>query len=188
MRMFRVSLLLLGSFLSSVLFAQKPPAADQVLRDAKAQAEQQHKLIFLVFSASWCGPCHQLDAFLDASEIRPIVEKYFVLTKLSVAENAGKHPELESPGGEELDARFGGADEKGGVTGVPFLVFLDAKGELIVNSNRPVQGHPEGDNIGYPAAPYEIDWFMAMLKKAVPEMTPDESRTIEKWLRKASAK
>jgi len=95
---------------------------------------------------------------------------------------------LESPGGEELDVKFGGADEKGGVTGVPFLVFLDAKGELIVNSNRPVQGHPEGDNIGYPAEPYEIDWFTAMLKKAVPEMTPDESRTIESWLRRASTK
>ncbi len=188
MRRVRVSLLLLGSFLSCALFAQKAPNAAQVLKDAKAQAEQQHKLIFIVFSASWCGPCHQLDAFLDAPEIRQIVEKYFVLARLNVAEKAGKHPELESPGGEDLDVKFGGADEKGGVTGVPFLVFLDAKGELIVNSNRPVPGHPEGDNIGYPAEPYEIDWFMAMLKKAVPEMTLDESRTIESWLRRASAK
>lgn len=28
------------------------------------------------------------------------------------------------------------------------------------------------------AAPYEIGWFRVMLKKAVPDMAPDESRTI----------
>jgi hypothetical protein len=42
-------------------------------------------------------------------------------------------------------------------------------------------------NIGYPAKPEEIDWFGEMLKKSAPLMSPDELRTIDEWLRKASA-
>jgi len=52
----------------------------------------------------------------------------------------------------------------------------DAKGNLIVNtlnSNRPGKDG-KGENIGHPMQPYEVDWFMTMLEKAVPTMTPDE--------------
>jgi thioredoxin-related protein len=184
----RIALVLVLSLYVSALFAQKPAAADQVLANAKTQAAKERKLIFLVFGASWCGPCHQLDAFLDDPAVRPVIEKYFVVAKLHFAERMGKHPELESPGAEELVAKLSGTDGKGQFNGVPFLVFLTATGEPIVNSNRPVAGHPGGSNIGYPSEPYEIDWFMVMLKKAVPQMTADESRSIEDWLRKASTK
>ncbi|MGA7791436.1 MAG: hypothetical protein WCA19_00265 [Candidatus Acidiferrales bacterium] len=51
-------------------------------------------------------------------------------------------------------ADFGGASG-----GVPFLVFLDAQGRLLINSNRPVKRKSNGENIGYPALPVEIDWF-----------------------------
>jgi thioredoxin-related protein len=188
MSKFLVALALLLCLFGSVLLAQRPTLANQVFEDAKAQAAQQHRLIFLVFGASWCGPCHRMDAFLVAPEIRQILEKYFVLAKLNVEEKAGKHPELESPGGEDLAAKLGGANAKGGVVGVPYFLFLDANGEPIVNSRRPVEGRPGGANIGYPAKPEEIDWFMTMLNKAVPSMTVDESHTIDQWLRRASAK
>jgi thiol-disulfide isomerase/thioredoxin len=184
----RVTLTLFLCLLGPVLLAQKPAPADQVFENAKAQAAQQGKLIFLVFGASWCGPCHALDTFMAAGETRPVLEKYFVVAKLNVEENAGKHPERESPGGVDLAVRLGGATGKSRVIDLPFLVFLDAAGNPIVNSIRPVKGNPEGAAIGYPSEPEEIDWFIAMLKKAVPSMTPEESHTIEKWLRKASAK
>jgi hypothetical protein len=51
-----------------------------------------------------------------------------------------------------------------------------------------VSGRPRGANIGYPATADEIDRFMAVLKKAAPTTTVDESHTIDEWLRKASAK
>jgi thioredoxin-related protein len=184
MRKFRIALTLFVSLYGCALFAQKPSRADQVFEDAKTQAAQQQKLIFLVFGASWCGPCHMQDTFMTAREIRPILEKYFVLAKLNVEEEVGKHPELNSPGGEELMARLGGVDAKGRIGGVPFLVFLNVSGDPIVNSNRPVKGRAGGMNIGYPSAPEEIDWFMSMLNKAVPTMTADELRSIDKWLRK----
>ena len=188
MSKFPVTIALFLCLMGSVLFAQRPTPANQVFEDAKAQAAQQHKPIFLVFGASWCGPCHRMDAFLAAPEPRRILDKYLVTARLSVLEQGGKHPELENPGGEDLATKFGGGNAKGRTAGVPFLVFLDTIGEPIVTSYRPVEGSPRGNNIGYPAKPEDIDWFMVMLKKAVPSMTADELRTIDEWLRRASAK
>ncbi len=78
-------------------------------------------------------------------------------------------------------ANFGGASGA-----VPFLVFLDAQGQLLINSNRPVKRKPNGENIGYPALPVEIDWFLTMLQKTLPSMAKADTRTIETWLRRAS--
>jgi thioredoxin-related protein len=187
MRKFWIVFVALISLVGTSLSAQAPAPATQVFQTARIQASRQEKLIFLVFGASWCPPCHQLDAFWAAKETRPIVQKYFVVAKLNVEEEAGKHPELNSPGGVELMAQFGGMNAAGKSGGVPFLVFTNANGESIVNSNRPVAGKPRGENIGYPARPEEIDWFMEMLKKALPSMTQGESRTVENWLRKQSS-
>jgi len=122
-----------------------------------------------------------METFLDDREIRQILEKYFVLVSLHVFEERGKHPELNNPGAAKLVADFGG--ESGGV---PFLVFLDAQGRLLINSNRPVKRKPNGENIGYPALPVEIDWFMAMLQKTLPSLTKADTQTVETWLRRAS--
>jgi hypothetical protein len=123
-----------------------------------------------------------MEAFMEDPQIRPILEKYLVLASLHVQEQRGKHPELESPGGEKLLGQYGG-DSKG----VPFLVFLDESGKLLVNSSRPVPGKSGGENIGYPALPEEIDWYMTMLRKSLPTLGKGEGDTIEKWLRKASS-
>jgi thioredoxin-related protein len=167
---------------SSAVNAQQRPSADEILAAAKADAAAQHKDIFLVFGASWCPPCRELDSFMADREIRPILEKYFVLAHLSVFEQRGKHPELNNPGGEKLVADLGG--EAGGV---PFLVFLDAQGRPLINSLRPVKGKAKGENVGYPALPEEIDWFMNMLRQTLPSLTAPDARSIETWLRKHSS-
>ncbi len=118
---------------------------------------------------------------MNDREICPILEKYFVFASLHVFEERGKHPDLNSPGAAKLVADFGG--ESGGV---PFLVFLDAQGQLLINSNRPVKRKPNGENIGYPALPVEIDWFLTMLQKNLPSLTNADTRTIATWLRRAS--
>ena len=84
---------------------------------------------------------------------------------------------LNSSGGDELMKRLGGSGA------LPYFAFLDSKGELIVNSNALSADGKTGGNIGHPYEPHEVDWFMAMVAKAAPRMTPDESATLEKFLR-----
>jgi hypothetical protein len=108
--------------------------------------------------------------------VKPIVEKYFVVVKIDVQETKEKQ-ELNTPGGEVWFKRAGGP------AGLPFFAFLDAHGNVIVNSMRPGENGKAAENIGHPEAPEEVDWFMAMVRKAVPEMSGEELGKIEGWLR-----
>lgn len=79
---------------------------------------------------------------------------------------------LENAGSDGVLAKLGGKNP-----GLPFFAFLDAKGEMIVNSKK------AGNNIGHPFQPDEIAWFMTMLDKAAPKMSANERGTIESWLK-----
>jgi hypothetical protein len=164
----------------SCLADRKLSVAETILAAAQKQATRQHKGIFLIFSAAWSGPCKRLDMFLDVPANRSIIEKYFVITRLNVAEQYGGDPKLNTPGGEKLFVKFGGPGND-----VPFVVLLNSKAELIVNSNRPV-GEDKGETIGYPDEPLQILWFMTMLKKAAPTMSESEAQTVTDWLKKSA--
>jgi thiol-disulfide isomerase/thioredoxin len=154
-----------------------PPSASDILTQAKTQATTEHKNILLVFSASWCGPCREFEAFLDDPKTGPIMAKYFVTARFDVGEKPGDQRHADTPGAEFLRASLGGA-----AAGYPYILIANAQAETIVNSYRPVPGNKSGDNIGYPALPVEIDWFMKMLQKSTPSMSPDEAATIKHWL------
>lgn len=177
----RLSSILILAFILCAIFANAQ-TAEKLISEAQSQASAQHKNVFLIFSASWCGPCHQLDMFLQDSDMKPLVDKYFVIVHVHIDE--GKKPELNTPGGDELLMKL--AAKAPHTSGVPFLIFLDPSGNPIVNSDRPLPGEAVGDNIGYPVSPEEIGWFMEMLKRGAPAMPKAEAQQIESWLKKAA--
>ena len=150
--------------------------AEEVMAQVESQAAAEHKDILLTFGASWCVNCRLFDKFVADPAIHPILDKIFVFADLDTGELASDKRHANLPGGEKLQASLGGKD-----AGYPYIAMLDAKGNPIANSLRPT-GHGSGENIGYPFVPSEVDWFMEMLKKAVPSLSAHDTDTIRTWL------
>ena len=78
--------------------------------------------------------------------------------------------------------------ESGGLTTMPPLRKNSAR-TLHVDetkthySIRQGEGKAAERNLGHPVQPQEVDWFLVMVKKAAPAMTPDEAKVLEDWLR-----
>jgi hypothetical protein len=117
------------------------------------------------------------EALLKDPKTGPIIDQYFVIANLDIGEKPNDKRHADSPGAAKLESSLGG--EK---AGYPFIVFLDPTGKSIVNSFRPVKGSATGDNIGYPALPEEIDWYMTMLQRGAPALSRNEASTIRTWL------
>jgi thiol-disulfide isomerase/thioredoxin len=170
--------LVLILFAATACFAagDAPQPADQVLTAAEASARAENKNVWVIFGASWCVWCRHLDALIDSPDAGPVLSRYFVVAHLTVLEHGDK-ASLDSPGGDAVMRRLGG-----GAAGLPFFAFVDASGQVLANSNRPVAGKA-ASNIGFPSAPEEVDWFMTMLHRAAPLLSAAEARTIETKLR-----
>jgi len=175
----RGTLLVALAYLPSLAFAavsDDGASADEVMTHAKTQAASEHKNILLIFGASWCVNCRLFDKFLADPAIHPIMDKAFVFVDMNTGESPTDKRHANLPGGEKLQASLGGKR-----AGWPYIVMLDSNGRLLADSTRPEnRGH--GGNIGYPAEPYEIDWFIEMMKKAEPSLSTQDTATVRNWL------
>ncbi len=177
MRLTARTFLTLALLLPIAAHAAPEPTANQLLAQARTTAAAEHKNILLIFSASWCGPCHMFEHFLADPAIAPIMHKAFVIQTLDVGERPTDTKHHDTPGAVDLRASLGGA-----TAGYPYLIMLSPTGHTLANSLRPDPTAPAGGNIGYPAVPAEIDWFMQMLSKAAPNLTPQDTATIHAYL------
>jgi thiol-disulfide isomerase/thioredoxin len=170
------ALLSLAIVLALPAFAAPPESADALFARARAEAHAEHKNVLLVFSASWCGPCHLYERFLEDPQMEPITEKAFVLQRIDVGERPGDNRHADTPGGEHLRSTLGAVGEPG----FPFLVITDDSGKPIVNSYR---NGDKDDNVGYPALPTEIDWYIEMLKRGAPSLPASDLDATRTWLK-----
>ena len=155
--------------------AGKPDSAQNILKAAIAEGRSSKKNIFLIFHATWCVWCKRLETALENPEIKPILDKNYIIARLDVKERGEKIQTHECPGGNELLTKFGGSK-----SGLPFIVFLNKKGKMIANSNV----MPKNQNIGYPGSKEEIAAFMKLLRQTAPRITDKEHNRISKYLEK----
>ena len=110
----------------------------------------------------------------------------YVSMVLVAQENDIKKKPLENAGSNEFLAAMGGAR-----SGLPFFIFLDAKGKKLADSNvMPVPNKPTAPptNMGCPAAPEEIVAFGELLKKTAPRLSEAQRKTILDEFTKAAPK
>lgn len=170
------AMVVLASAFAASAHCAPPESANTLFAQAKAQAKQEHKNVLLVFSASWCGPCKLYERFLEDPQMKPITEKAFVIQRIDVGEMKTDKKHADTPGGVELRTALGAPQEPG----FPFIVITDADGKPIVSSL--LNGDPNGGNVGYPASPDEIDWYVEMLKRTAPSLSQSDLLATHAWL------
>jgi len=172
-----LSLLLLLVTVPVLGQASKPDSAKYILKAALVEAQSSKKNVFLIFHATWCVWCKRLETALENPEIKPIIDRNYVIARLDLKERGEKIQTHENTGGKEILAKFGGSK-----SGLPFIVFLNKKGKMIANSNV----MPNNQNIGYPGTKEEIAAFIKLLKQTAPHMTDKQRTVISKYLKKSA--
>jgi thiol-disulfide isomerase/thioredoxin len=150
-----------------------PPPAKTVLAEAENRGRAEHKNVLVLFHASWCHWCHEMQHVMDEPDIKPILEQNFEIVWLTTLESDDKKAD-ENQGSEDLMASMGGANQ-----GIPFYGILNADGKVIVTSMEPLVNKPS-QNIGCPSEPDERAYFGRMLKQGAPNLSDGQLAAIDK--------
>lgn len=159
-------------FFCTISVFSQPPSATSIIDDAKSIAAKENKNVFVIFHASWCVWCHRMDSAMNEPEMKPLFDKNYVIRHLVVMESPNKK-NLENPGADALLAKY-----KGDRGGIPFWYIIDPKGNLIADSREDKPDGTKGGNVGCPAQPNEVAYFIKVLK-ASSSLNQDELAAIE---------
>lgn len=147
------------------------PSVVEVLKPVYAQATKENKNVLLIFHASWCGWCQEMDTSLQDKDVQPLIDRNYVTTHLTVYESKDKK-DLENPGALQFLTKYGGADK-----GIPYWLILDKNGNVLANSD-----YDTGKNSGCPAKEEEVAYFISVLKKTS-SLNEEQLKVIEKRFR-----
>ena len=145
-----------------------------MLAEALEKAKAENKRVFLIMSASWCGPCRMLARFLAAHKGE--LDPHYVFVKLDISRD--EHADA-------LSEHYKGNRDGG----IPWYAILDDDGKEIVTSNKPASrpGQP-APNIGFPTDPSSIDHFLGMIKRTAPRMSDETLKQLARGAREETIK
>jgi len=178
-----LSILAISLFFFTSIQAQSPEPAETVLKNACTLAAKENKNVFIIFHASWCGWCHKMDSSINDKICKKFFDDNYIIRHLVVHESKNKK-NLENPGAGDLLAAHNGGDQ-----GIPFWLVFDKNGKLLADSQMRGEGEgldKKGQNSGCPAAPEEVNYFLAVLKKTSRITEPELAIIKERFLENAN--
>jgi thiol-disulfide isomerase/thioredoxin len=137
-------------------------SADEVMKEAFQTANKENKKVFIMFHASWCGWCRKMDSSMNDKSCKKYFDDNFVVRHLDVDEFKEDKKALQNPGANELRTKYHGDS-----VGIPFWLIFDKDGKLLADSKIRSEGagfEMNGDNVGCPSEPKEVDYFIKILK------------------------
>jgi len=158
-RRWLVALSTLILFSVNALAQQSLPSAESLLRKAYKLAAATKKNIFVIFHASWCGPCKTMQVSMNDKKIKAFFDSNYIIVDLVAFE----FDESENnPGAGELLQRHN--DNK---ASIPFWMIQDATGKVLGDSRVVPAYSTDGtkENMGCPSTEKEVDYFVSLLKK-----------------------
>jgi thioredoxin-related protein len=156
------SLLLSFVIIGSTIAQSQPDPAEKILKETIKQAKKEHKKVFIMFHASWCGWCKKMDKSMNDEACKTLFEKNYVINHIVVLESKEKE-NLNNPGSMDMMKLY-----KGDKGGIPFWLIFDENGKLLTDSKSRAEGvllDDSGNNIGCPSTDKEIADFIFKLKK-----------------------
>jgi thiol-disulfide isomerase/thioredoxin len=170
-----------ATLITSIARAQeRPPSADEIVQQARQQAANEKKNIFIIFHASWCGWCHKMDSSINDKSCKDFFDDNYVIRHL-VVDESGDKKELENPGADKLRSKYHGDGE-----GIPFWLVFDKDGNLLADSEIRAEGadhQTKGENVGCPASEKEVAYFIEVLKRTS-HITASQQSAIETRFRR----
>ncbi len=154
---------------SSLLNAQ---TATEIMNDAYQQAKVEHKNVFLIFHASWCGWCKKMEKNMEDPLVKEYFDANYVKAFITVDER-GEKANLNTPGGAELVEKLGGQKQ-----GLPYWVILDEKGNVLKDSKI------NGQNVGGPASEKEVEYLISTLEPTSNNQKVDAEKIKEVFILK----
>ncbi len=125
-----------------------------ILDEAYKKAQQEDKVVWILFSASWCDDCKVLEKKLQDETIKTSLESQYIFVTLIVHENK-ENKGLETPGAEYLLNLYMGKK-----AGLPFWLIFDKHQGLIGNSFN-----QKGKNSKLPKTEKDVEAFINTIKK-----------------------
>jgi thiol-disulfide isomerase/thioredoxin len=149
----------------------KHPSAAQVLRDATSIAKRDRKQVFLIFGATWCKPCKQAESLIRSNAVLPILNKYFVVSKLFTLPHS--KADAYNAGSEDLLKKITGT------TMLPSYAILDDNGKVRTFFEYT---YPGGQSIrlGIPEGELMIGNLMRCFYDANPQMSEEDLLALRK--------